>query len=78
MKKFTYQITIEAEHQDDADNRMKGLSLLTESPVQQNTPLTEDEEFFLEQFRATSHTGKLSMLLAGAVFEVKKTKVPLS
>jgi hypothetical protein len=57
MKKFTYEITIEAEHEDEADTRMRGLSLLTEGsilPQHHNKllPLNEEEEKLLRLYRA--------------------------
>jgi hypothetical protein len=59
MKKFTYEITIEAEHEDEADSRMRGLSLLTEGsilPQHRNKllPLNEEEEKLLRLYRAGS------------------------
>jgi len=68
MKKFTYQVAIEAEHQDDADTRMKGLSLFTQSPVVKQEPLTEEEELILAIFRQGNPLAKLSMMAAGAFF----------
>ena len=56
MKKFTYEITIEAEHEDEADIRMRGRSLLTEGsilPQHHNKllPLNEEEEKLLRLYR---------------------------
>ena len=56
MKKFTYEITIESEYEDEADTRMRGLSLLTEGsilPQHHNKllPLNEEEEKLLRLYR---------------------------
>ena len=68
MKKFTYEVTIEAEHQDDADTRMKGLSLFTQTPVVKQEPLSKEEEAILALFRHGNPLAKLSMMAAGAFF----------
>ena len=63
MKKFTYEITIKAEHENDADTRMKGLSLLTQCPVhkQKDFPVSEEEELLVRQYRAGDPLAKLSL-----------------
>ncbi len=38
MKKYTYEITIEAQDESEADTRMRGLSLLTACTVVQKKP----------------------------------------
>jgi len=56
MKKFTYEITIEAEHEDEADTRIRGLSLLMEGgilPLYHNKllPLNEEEGKLVRLYR---------------------------
>ena len=56
MKKYTYEITIEAEHEDEADSRVRGLALLTAGVALPNyhdkvLPLNEQEKKLIQFFR---------------------------
>jgi hypothetical protein len=57
MKRFTYEITIDAEHEFEAESKIRGLSLLTSCTIipkrQQASvlPLTETEETLIKYFR---------------------------
>ena len=57
MKKYRYEITIEAQDEPEADSRMRGLSLLTSCTVAQAhsgnglLPLDEQEESIIRLHR---------------------------
>ena len=57
MKKFTYEITVEAEDESAADSKMRGLSLLTGCGVLQKPPasalfpLSQKEEELIKLHR---------------------------
>ena len=71
MKKYTYEITIEAQDETEADTRMRGLCLLTSCkviPTQQNNivlPLAEEEVQLIRYFRKGDKAGKTLQLIAG-------------
>jgi len=57
MKKYTYEITIEAQDESEADSRMRGISLLTSCTVVQKKldnallPLAQHEEELIRLHR---------------------------
>jgi hypothetical protein len=72
MKKYTYEVTIEAEGELEACRRMKGLELLTgciaaEKPA--TLTLSEEEEQLVSCFRKAGRTSQLLHLIMGDVLK---------
>lgn len=55
MRKFSYEITVEAQDESEADSKIRGLSLLTSCTIAPRhgsiLPLTKQEERVIEYYR---------------------------
>ena len=67
IKKFTYEITLEATDKTEAEAKMKGLRLLTSFTVEPNQQdqLTKEEKELVFSFRQGGRTAKLIHLFLG-------------
>ena len=78
IKKFTYEITVEATEEAEAETKMQGLRLLTAFPVIANhqDKLTKEEQELVSSFRQGGRTAKLIHLCLSEILPnvFQKTK----
>jgi hypothetical protein len=75
MKKYTYEITVEAEHEHEADTKIRGLALLTGGVVLPNhhkgvLPLSEEEQKLIQFFRKGEKLAAIFQHLLNAPSEI--------